>query len=88
MKIRIIGVEGCKNCKKLIQTYNSLKVDFEYWDGERDDLQKQLDIMKVFDFPVIQIVDDKGKILWASDPIVQPKGVSYEKVKMIMKKLS
>lgn len=88
MKIRIIGVKSCERCKKLVDTYNSLKVDFEYWDGEKEELQKQLDQMKVYDFPVIQLVGDNGKILWASDPLIQKYGVSYEKVKMIMKKLS
>lgn len=88
MKIRIIGVSGCKICKNLAANYTAQGVQFEYWDGERDDLQDTLDKMGVYDFPVVQILNDEDKILWASDPIVQRGGVSYKKVLQIMENLS
>lgn len=86
MRIRIIGVDTCNRCKSLVKNYRNLGIDFEYWDGEKDELQSELDKMKINDFPVIQILDD-NKVLWATDPILQPSGVSYKKLKIIMERL-
>ena len=88
MKIRIIGKEDCKYCNALRQSYSMQQVDFEYWDGDKDELQDQLDEMGIINMPVIQIVDDKEQVLWASDPIIYPRGMAYIKVKKIMNNLT
>ena len=84
VKPRIIGVKSCKNCKALVSSYQNQGVDFEYWDGDRDDLQDKLDNMNINDFPVVQIIDDNGKVLWTADQKIWPKGISYRKVKQQM----
>ena len=86
MKVRLIGLKTCKYCQKLLSNYSRLNIDFEYWDADDPDKQDELDKMKVFDVPVIQVVDD-GKVVWATDPVVYPKGVSYSLVKKNIDKL-
>ena len=86
MRIRIIGVETCKNCRRLRKNYDEQNVDYDYWDGDDDDLQDKLDKMKIFDFPVVQVVEN-DKVLWTSDPVVHKSGISYKKMKKIMEKL-
>jgi len=88
VKIRIIGVETCKNCKALVKSYEKLGVNFDYWDGDRHDFQDALDEMKIDDFPVVQIVSDDGKkVLWMTDHALYPRGVSYKKVKREIERL-
>lgn len=87
MKIRIIGVKSCKRCCALVNAYTAQKVEFEYWDGEKDELQNELDKMNINDFPVIQIVDYMGVVLWQTDPAVYRNGVSYKKVQKAMSEL-
>ena len=84
MKPRIIGVKSCKHCMRLVKNYEKLKVDFEYWDGERDDLQDILDEMKISEFPVVQIIDDNGKLLYPYDRAIYKRGVGYNQVKKKM----
>lgn len=87
MKIRIIGVKSCKRCCALVNAYTAQKVDFEYWNGEQENLQNELDNMNINDFPVIQIVDCMGNVLWQTDPAVYRNGVSYKKVQKVMAEL-
>ena len=81
MRPRIIGVKTCRWCRQLVKNYTKQKVDFEYWDGERDDLQDTLDKMNIDDFPIVQIIDDDGKVLYPYDRAIYPRGVSYNQVK-------
>ena len=87
MKPRIIGVESCKNCRRLKKSYENQKVDFEYWDGEKKELQKKLDEMNIDDFPVVQIIDDNGTVVYPYDQKIYPKGVSYARVKSKIEEL-
>lgn len=87
MKPRLIGVATCKNCCRLKKIWEKQNIDFEYWDGDRDDLQKELDRMNINDFPVIQIIDNNQNILYTFDNVVYPKGVSYAKVKQKIEQL-
>ena len=86
MKPRIIGVASCKFCRRLVKSYEAKKVDFEYLDGDRDDLQKMLDEKKIDDFPVVQIVDN-GNVLYTYDYEIYPRGVSYARVKSKIEKM-
>lgn len=80
LKIRIIGINSCSNCKSLVRSYKAQKVDFEYWDADSPDLEKTLDEMKVFDVPVVQLVDG-DKVVFQSDPAVYKRGISYYELK-------
>ena len=87
MKARLIGVSTCKNCRNIADSWRRQNIDFDYWDGDQDDLQDKLDEMKVKKFPVIQIVDDDGKVLYTWDNALYPRGVSYQTVRMQMEKI-
>ena len=86
MKIRLIGVDTCKNCCRLRKHYDDQCADYEYWDGNNDDLQEELDKMKIYDIPVVQILDN-DKVIWSSDPVLQKSGISYKRILKIMETL-
>ena len=87
MKPRLIGVDTCDNCKRIRNNWTQQGVDFEYWDGDADEIQDDLDKMKVKKFPVIQIVGDDGKTLYTWDQALYPRGVAYKTVVLQMEKL-
>jgi len=87
MKPRIIGVKTCRFCQRLVKSYKKQGVDFEYWDGDRDDLQDELDKMKINDFPVVQIIDDNKNVIYTYDYGIYSRGVSCRIVKAKMKQL-
>ena len=88
MKVRLIGLETCKKCQFLKKNYSEQSLDFEYWDANEKELQDTLDLMKIEDVPVIQIVDDSENILWSTDPKIYPNGVSVAKIKHQIKKIT
>ena len=88
MSIRVIGVDTCKHCRNLVKKYNAQKVDYEYWDGDDENIKPKLNKMGILDFPVIQIVDNKGRVIHTFDRALYPNGVSYATVKRRMKGLA
>ena len=80
MRVRIVKSENCKLCQIYIASLKKQNFDFDIYDGDAEENQKQLDEWKVFEFPVVQIVD--------GDAILYQFPHGNFKIKSIMHKMS
>ena len=74
------GVKFVKRNEEYKGNMDGVKLISEYWDGDDDNLQDELDKMNIDDFPVIQIIDNSGAEIFTFDHALYPTGVSFKKI--------
>jgi hypothetical protein len=64
LKARIIKSEKCTRCARYLERLDKLGFKYLIYDADKADEEgkKMLDTWRVADMPIIQIVDDDGKI--------------------------
>ncbi len=59
MRIRIIKSETCDNCKKYLNHLDKLGfTDYDLYDADDPQNQKELDVWGIDDMPIIQVYED------------------------------
>jgi len=58
LRVRIIASKTCEKCKHYMHRLRKQGFGFEFYDGDADENQDQLDEWLVEDFPVVQIVEE------------------------------
>lgn len=65
MKIRIIGSHECKVCQQIVSRFKlQISIIWEWVDANAPDTQELCDLYDVDILPHVQILDDKGNIVW------------------------
>lgn len=62
MIVRIISSKNCPRCKNYLARLDKLGFKYETMDADDSANKGFLDAQKVFDLPVVQITDDRGKL--------------------------
>lgn len=84
MKVRMVISQNCMVCRDVMQRWNKQSFDYETYDADRPEHQKQLDAWGITDFPVVQIISDDGSEILDKFP---PGGVSVRFIKHRMAQL-
>lgn len=84
---RIVTRDGCPICKFYIKTLSKQKYQFEQYDADVKENQKQLDGWRITDMPVVQIIEHQS----IGDPLVVhqflPGGVSSRAIEFLKTKI-
>jgi len=68
MKVRVITAKDCPKCRMYVRNLVTVKFAYEIYDGDAEENQEQLDAWKVEEFPVIQLLDNDGKLHYQFPP--------------------
>jgi hypothetical protein len=64
MTIRIFGSNECQVCQTLTGNLRLMQVSFDFVDALNEKSQALCDEFNVDDLPHIQVLDDKGRVVW------------------------
>jgi len=78
VKIRLIGSKDCEKCAEAQKVYKKQKLEFEFYDADLDENQKQLDSWGVDDMPVIQIIDGEKVIHQFFPGLVSARAIRFK----------
>ena len=63
LKFRIIKSNTCKKCIFYIPQLQQQGYQFDIYDGDAPENQKQLDEWRITEFPIVQIVDENNNLI-------------------------
>lgn len=87
LKTRILKSDDCPKCRVYLSQLEKQKYQYEVYDGDAIENQKQLDEWKVNTFPVVQIIDDNGKVLYQFLPgNISPRVIEFKKAQLEKKR--
>ena len=86
MKVRIIKSEHCPFCKQYLKKLDDVGFEYETYDGDAEKNDTQLDEWDVDEMPVIQIINDKGDLIYQLP--YSAGGYSPKYIKRKMRELS
>jgi hypothetical protein len=61
--VRVIKSDDCPICRSYVSRLRKENFAFEMMDGDADENQTFLDEWNITEYPVVQILNDQGKVL-------------------------
>lgn len=85
LKARVIKSEGCHICKSYLKILSKQGYDYLIYDADVKENQKELDGWKITQMPVVQIVDELGKVCYQYPAGRHSTRLIDEKIKQLSK---
>ena len=64
MTVRVFGTNTCNKCKAICKGLDAIRIPYNFIDADADENQDICDRFFVDCLPHVQLIDDKGDIVW------------------------